>query len=142
MIWLIALAIPVQGIAAASMVACGPIHSEMALHDSGSELTSHGHAVPEHGMAPAAHAHLHAAVESSGADLPPEGSDISGHDLDGLAKFTCSSCASCCASTALPPSLVAFEPSRAPLVFPTSLIAPCDTFLTGGLERPPRSFLA
>ncbi|HKQ30516.1 MAG TPA: hypothetical protein VJS66_04450 [Burkholderiales bacterium] len=78
--WLIAVALPVQGVAAATVALCGPIHQ----HTSGSSKA--------HDAAPTAlthdrHAeHHHDSVQAK-QDLP--------------AKTSCSACAACCTGTAI-----------------------------------------
>ena len=64
LLWLIALAIPVQGIAAASMAVCGPSHARMALADIAGP---HDHASHGHGAAAAGHDHAEIMSEAQHA---------------------------------------------------------------------------
>jgi len=111
--WLLTLAIPVQGFAAASMLGCGTGHQRAAGGHSHA-LVTHRHAV-----------------------------DVPQHSHDGeSSKASCSACASCCMSAALPATPVVFEATHMPDSF--VLLAPhrVASFIGGGPERPPRSILA
>lgn len=139
--WLIALAVPVQGYAAVAMVSCGPGHQSMVgtsspvvgPDDRSADVPQHSHegysaldSDHHHDeMARAGHAHL-----------------LKGHDTSGkTGKGSCSPCASCCVVAALPSAVVEFQP--VPLVDSFVPLAPRELtlFLTEGLERPPRLFL-
>ena len=136
--FLLAIALPMQGFAAATMISCG--------------LGQHDHA----------HAHAHAAgqdhhaVSDSRGDAMPEahlgdagrhetGADHSHAGKTGLAKVslhTCSACASCCVGAAVPSQPISFASVKQ-----TDSFAPLGTcsvaaYVTEGLERPPRAFLA
>lgn len=135
--WLLAVAVPAQGFAAASMFNCGPGHhgaAQMHSHDdeSGGARTAH-----EHDGAAPLHSHagelaVSAADGGHGAEAPA---------AQKIAKGSCSACASCCTGVALPASVVTFDATPVhefvvPLA-PSSIPA----FLTDGPERPPRSIL-
>lgn len=130
-VWLLALALPLQGIAAAGMQACGPTHGHTgpvaaSVHDAG-----HGHAGahPVHGDV---HGEAHAPAvghPSAGAELP-----AAGHQ--------CGACAACCPAVALPSVLVLpAAPASESLVI-ASVPARLASFVPPGLERPPRALLA
>lgn len=124
-VWLLMLAVPVQGYAGIAMLACGPGHEAAAT------------AGPHDGDA-AAHAH-------------PDMGELGHHDrvdrpdvaqMDHAAKLTCSACASCCAAPALPTV-------HLPVDLPATVDRPAATvvagpvvFMTDGPERPPRSTFA
>lgn len=138
--WLIALAVPIQGSAAVTMFGCGPDHhggmsmsqvkvsEEVAQdadhHDRGAGVegsTGHQHAdgsIHDHADSFSAHGGAHKAV-----------------------KGNCTPCASCCAVAALPATIINFAP--VPLVDFFVGFAPSSvtSFLAEGLERPPRLFL-
>ena len=138
--WLIALAVPIQGSAAVTMFGCGPgHHGGMGL----SQAAVAQEPVPD-------------------ADDPSRGAmteDADGHHHDGgashdhshslkpygathkVVKGNCTPCASCCV-VALPAPLIQFE--SVPLVdfFVLSAQGSVSSFLADGLERPPRLFLA
>jgi hypothetical protein len=128
LIWLIALALPVQGFAAAAMISCGPMHGGMAA------------AVPEShaGHEASEHAHHHGDGISAAQDPAEPQSDF--------AKFIelkCSACASCCTAPAAPSPVMPFSglvPAHAVAIpfFGSSE----STTVPDRLERPPRTFLA
>ena len=118
LICLLALALPVQGVAAATMQFCAAAHKSQTLLF---EAASHSH----HAV------HPHGSAQHASAD-----------DQDTLAKQTCSACAACCMAVALPPAALAL-----PAVDPAIEAAPMlTTAYVGpdavGLERPPRSSFA
>lgn len=128
LVCLLALALPVQGFAAATMLFCaGGHHHGAVARGAVSEMGG----TREH-AAEAGHAHHHA----SGVDLHSHGQSVA--KLDGK----CSACSACCTAVVLPTTLVAFVPVkvRSPLV----AIVPSASagFLTDGQDRPPRPFLA
>src|SRR5688572_18163256 len=106
LVWvlLLALALPLQGLAAATMVACGPAHPhdvahamhghEASAHEAQGGVTS-GHHHDEHASrlgAETEHAHADAlAVDSTAADAPTAADDPSST----TPGQKCSVCASC-----------------------------------------------
>lgn len=106
LMWLAALALPVQGVAAATMVFCATSHQSAAAHD---------HA-----------AHYDASAADDGE---PD-------------TMSCSVCASCCMSVPLPSRIVAHDPPPGHAVYQADRASASATFLTGGLDRPPRLLLA
>jgi hypothetical protein len=120
LIWLIALALPAQGIAAATMQFCGPGHPSQMQWLGASAHDRHG----DHGHA----------TEHRGTGMHPGApADLARHG-----KLKCSACAACCAATALPPSpltVPVIEPAVARVTLMTSTyVGPVDA----GLERPPK----
>jgi hypothetical protein len=125
-ICLLLLALPVQGFAAAQMTQCGPSHGRMQQASTG------GHDHEQHAQAQD-HRHAHHADAAMHAD------DAPGDGSTPPAKHHCSACAACCIGMALPSSaLVVAAPPEAVLHVATTAAAD-PVFLTGGLERPPRS---
>jgi len=118
--WLMALAVPVQGFAAASMFGC---------------KTGHHGAIVQQSHAGAMHAHHHAGAAGHGDH---DKSSATGKH----AKASCSACASCCMSAALPATPAVFEATQAPDSFVLSALPVAVSFISDGLERPPRSVLA
>lgn len=115
LLWLIVLALPVQGLAAPLMLHCAE---------------SRGHA---------AHARVNpvAADHAAGAHHAgvPEGAAAT-------SDHSCSACAACCAALALPPGPAlpgAPGPGEARRA---ALATPVMPYLTDGLERPPRAWRA
>lgn len=114
LMWLLTLAVPVHGFAAASVLGCVGSH-----HHATASASTHSHA---HGDA---------------------GSNTDAHKGHTDGKASCSACAACCASAALPATPMVFEPTTPA---PESFVLPAPqhvaSFVSGGLERPPRSVRA
>jgi len=131
--WLLALALPVQGVAAATMAACGArhaIHAAATAHAASRGIDSAGHHTHRHDAA-TAHANdararpLHAATKAS---------DDSVHK--------CSACASCCLNAVVATATITFDTiARADRFAPLVTAGPA-AYVTEGQERPPRTFLA
>ena len=131
LIWLLVLAVPAQGLAAATMAFCGPNH-----HGGGAAATaqSAGSGEPAHHdmAAPAAH--------GEPGPVLLQASTESGHHGQGSKK--CSACASCCSIGAmLSPALAVPVAMVAPTVF-SVVVATIDPFAADGPDRPPRIRLA
>ncbi|MFM9915359.1 MAG: hypothetical protein ACKVOX_06100 [Rhizobacter sp.] len=115
LMWVLLVALPFQGFAAASMLGCGPSHhrvSESTAHEAAPAASAHGH---EH---EASGDHRHADKASK-----------------------CSVCAACCVGAALPATALVFAaaaPTDAPSTLPSMGAV---GFLTDGPDRPPRPFL-
>ena len=131
---LLALSVPAQGVAAATMAFCGP--------------NQHGQTALPRLSATAAHTHIGSAAQAPHghdvfADQPDE--DESGSaSADAPAKLgqadehKCSACASCCSAGAIL-SMVLTVP--APVVSRTvfiSVVPTVDAFAADRLDRPPR----
>jgi len=151
LIWLVMLAIPTQGIAAATMLSCGPNQhrSQMGAESVIDASRADGFA-KQHAGERAQHHHVHAthdahdtAAGSDSAVSVQATQDVSGMgDLDKSAKATCSACAACCSAAAIASpavSLPAMKSSSAPIL--VAFLPPVG-FVTDGPRRPPRSFLA
>ena len=137
LIWLLVLAVPAQGAAAANMAFCGPHH-----HGGGAAAQMQPVAPATHahhgGAADAQHGYLQAAAQvdkvSSTSAALDIGSDASEHK--------CSACASCCSAGAILSSVLAVaSPLFAPTVM-TAAVPSVDTFAADGPERPPRIVFA
>jgi hypothetical protein len=136
-VWFVAIALPVQGMAGVTLAHCGSSHERMG---TAMEETPHRHADHDAG---AAHHH-----DTDGADI----ATLSGHPaatqakaqtgkLSDLAKYKCSSCASCCAGSALPSATPRMpEPTAASAVFAEDVVT-VDAFASDGPDRPPRTRL-
>jgi hypothetical protein len=131
--FLLAIALPLQGIAAATLICCplGP-------HDH-----DHAHAVSHdhHGLDLAGHGHAHTDDASS------NGTHVA-HSHDGkrdLAKdplHKCNACASCCMGAAIPSQAIAFDVVKLSDRFAPLVARSVPAYVSEGLERPPRAFLA
>lgn len=142
-VWFIALALPIQGVAGATMAHCGPRHQPMhvAAGVPGSPQAAQPHAA---GAAHSHHLHHHhdddvgaAAHSTSHPEPAPQAAEQPGKFTD-LAEYTCSSCASCCVGTALTgttPRVPESEP--APTEFAETTVT-VDPFASDGPDRPPR----
>lgn len=132
--WLVAVALPLQGLAAATMLSCGPGHHRMVTQQS-AKAAVQDHASHEHGGA------AKEVASAGSAGVLDVGGAVLAQDLQQLAKFKCSACAACCSATVLPPSVMNFDPPRQAAVFDVVAPAWSVQFQTGGPERPPRNTL-
>lgn len=130
-VWLLMLAIPAQGLAAATMAFCGPGHHRGAavlVASSGpSEHSHHGDSSAVHGS------DAGAAFDGASVDEP-----MAAKSASHAPQQKCSACASCCSLGALlntVPVVPATEP--APPVFITT-VPTVDAFAADGPDRPPR----
>lgn len=133
LVWLVVLAVPLQGAAAASMAFCGAAHPGGAAAAPAVDLSAVEHA---HGGGADAGHHL-AADASTQAVGSADGSSLpkAGH----AAEQTCSVCASCCSSGAILATLQPVPaPDPAPTLF-TPVVATVGAFAVDGPDRPPRS---
>ena len=140
LIWLLVLAVPAQGAAAATMAFCGPNH-----HGGGS-------AAQVHRTAPAGHAHQDGAAEqnhelaqaTAAADEDSSGPALSAVSakVSDASKHKCSACASCCSVGAILSSVLAVPaPVFTTTVF-SAVVPSVDPFAADGPDRPPRIVLA
>ncbi|MEO7851375.1 MAG: hypothetical protein ABIR94_03840 [Rubrivivax sp.] len=133
LIILIALALPLQAYAAASMLWCGPVHPSRVVQSQGEH---HARSAHEHGSgASSSEAHV-----PHHADGPVDASGAQPQSDTGSSK--CSLCAVCSVGVALLPTVQMLGVSATPasvVLQPARLPA---AFLTGGIERPPRAVLA
>ena len=147
LVWVMVIAMPVQGMAASVMLFCGPSHERMMqglMADAPVSPSSHA-ANPGREPAATGHGvHEHASPEYPVADEPAAGADASG--VNGLSKhhgkFTCSACAACCSALVLPASFVLPVPSSPEHLAPMSPVEPVASHQPDGLDRPPRTVLA
>lgn len=136
LIWLLALALPAQGVMAATMVFCGPDHRDqasaaVAAHDAGvAHDAQHFNSQPD-AAAQDSHAGEAAADETAAADKFAQSE-----------MQKCSVCAACCSAAAIHdnvPKLPAVEPAAADFAAVAPAIA---HFASDGPDRPPRHILA
>jgi hypothetical protein len=125
LVWLIALALPVQALASATMLHCGPSHQRM--HASQMGTAPHASAHHDHSQ------HQAAAAPQNDAGQPAPMAD--------LGKYKCSACAACGSVCALPSSmLVIASPEFDATVF-LAVVPAVEAFAVDGPDRPPRSVL-
>jgi hypothetical protein len=139
MLWLLALAIPLQGLAAATMVHCGSSHQRM--HDAVAPAHSHGGSSSHHHSHGVDHAvsmanatdHHDAAAADASAD-PDKYSD--------LAQYKCSACGACCSVAALPAFSLSVPTPDAVVQWEAVHFLARFGYFTDAPERPPRPILA
>jgi hypothetical protein len=131
-VWLVAVALPLQGFAAATMAACEPGDRAGSTHSAEHGVKA---ALDSHSAVPTAHHHHDMAVDG--------GSDLDHQPVSSKAQTSkCSLCASCCTAAAIPSISLAFAPVSLPDFFAPLATVGAPPFLTTGQERPPRPFLA
>jgi len=132
LLWLMMLALPMQGFASASMQYCGKRADHMALQAPSDPEGGHHHAnASDHGHEHAMHA------EAMQADSPEQASDMQNQLPDAAHK--CGVCASCCnlvGMTAAPPTVAIHSAPNAAYVEPSALIHSVPSALP---EKPPRA---
>ena len=140
LVWLLVLAVPAQGAAAATMVFCGPNHHGGATASSAAAATSAEHA-DHHGSTEGATGHhdmSSQADEDDAALASPATFSQGKHTV----QPKCSACASCCSFGAiLSPMPAVPAPAVAPTVFDT-VVPTVSAFAADGPDRPPRIVLA
>lgn len=150
LIWLVALAVPAHGMAAATMLHCGPAHHGAqaaklefqalpdALHMAPGEDAAHRHAchhAPDPSMASDPGQNV-IWLDASGAEQADKGIE----DVK-VAKATyqkCSACASCCGALALPGSAAMSPMVDAARETPALALPVAASVVVDGPERPPR----
>ncbi|MCE9657960.1 MAG: hypothetical protein K8R60_05330 [Burkholderiales bacterium] len=143
LICLLAAALPVQGVAAATMGGCPPGGRAAASghHDSAahSHPAMHSHEAADDHVAAPPHeaAHSHDTLDGGASSL----SEDHGAATHGAAS-KCSVCAVCCVAAAPPRSVLVFEPFPSAEFFAPFMPSVAPVFLTGGPERPPRPAFA
>jgi hypothetical protein len=131
LVWLLALAVPLQGLAAATMLHCAPLRGDAA------PQAAHNH---DHHVSSAALPHASASKDH---DAHHASASHHGHDGDDTSPVhTCSACATCNVGIGLPstPTPLA-EPTAATALLP-ALASVHAAFLTSAPERPPRASAA
>lgn len=125
LVCLIALALPVQAVASATMLHCGPSHQRMHALQMG--VVSHASVHHDH----AQHSATSASQHGAGNTAP----------LADLGKYKCSACAACgsgCALIGHMPLIPA--PEFGATVFVT-VVPAVEVFAVDGPDRPPRKLL-
>ena len=141
-VWLLALALPAQGLAAATMVHCAATHERM--HAAATHAPAHAadhqhhhrhHHDHEHGVGAASPGDLHA---SPAADKAGAGAD----SFPDLGQYKCGACGSCCSAAAMPGFALIVPAPPAVAQWEAVGFHGRIVFVTDGPERPPRPFLA
>lgn len=140
---LLALALPAQGLANATMLHCGTSHQRMHTAQTAApqDAAHHGH----HDAAASQHSHSvghadhanHDPLSNDTTDTPM--SSVSPDKLTDLGQYKCSACASCCSGLALLGSMPRVSvPELGATVFLT-VTPTVGAFATDGPDRPPRT---
>jgi hypothetical protein len=140
LIWLLVLAVPAQGAAAATMAFCGPNHHGGGAAAQMQTAAPAGHA---HQDDAAAQGHEHPQAAAL-ADEEPAASAVSSASakVGDAGTHKCSACASCCSVGAILNSVpVVLAPVFTPTVF-SAVVPSVDAFAADGPDRPPRLVLA
>lgn len=142
--WLLLLALPFQGVAAAGMLPCAPpaaVHA-VNLHAVDAPMAGHGHAAAAAG---ADNSDAHCAMQATSAAASDAASDAASSGTpdchDGNAHHGKGSCASCCVGAAMAPAavptpLAPATPDSSSIPFRAGHVPSVDPTL---LERPPRA---
>jgi hypothetical protein len=136
-LWFLLVAFPVQGMAAAIQLSCGPAHHAIMVSDA-QQLHAHSH-----GVAPHHHGDEVGAQQTSSdthadtmakADKMPDAKQ---------AASSCSACASCCTGATAPPAFSTWSSphssSELVVIYPSPSVT---GFVPAGLERPPKRISA
>lgn len=130
--WLIAAALPLQGIASASMLLCGqPAPAAAAVHeDAAAHADHHAHGHASHALPDEADSQpgLAPAVDEPQASVAP------GHH-----DHSCSICASCCHVMALAETVAPLVASESPSTALGQPSAPVTTRASPLPDKPPRA---
>lgn len=146
-VWLVMLAIPLQGIAASAMLHCGPGHERQMVQASATDRDGGHREVGSADHHPAGD-HQPDHVDAAAADVASTDHGQPSAQADEVQlvkfkfKFKCSACAQCCASVALLDRVsdpIRFEPVS---IAPVMAVDDYPQVAQTGPERPPRSFLA
>jgi len=129
---LLAIALPMQGFAATTMISCSA-----GQHD---HAAGHGPA-HSHAGADERHRHSHAGeadTHAGAVDHSPAGKT----DIAKGGVHKCSACALCCTSAAVPSQAIVFSSVKLTDHFAPLAARSVPAFVAEGLERPPRALLA
>ena len=141
LIWLLALAIPAQGVAAATMAFCGPNHHGGDAAAPAQHATAASHLHGDVGATEAAVAHEHPRADAS----PPAAADpglSSKAKVGSAVQHKCNVCGSCCSTGALMSALPTLPAADAASTTFSSVVATVDPFAADGPDRPPRNLFA
>lgn len=136
LIWLLALALPAQGVMAATMVFCGAHHHDPAAvaavgHEAGATHQPHDLAAQPPDQAADGHAWNAASDDAATADASAQ---------PGMQK--CSVCASCCSAAAIHDTVPKLPAVETIAVHFAALAPAIEPFAAVGPDRPPRHVLA
>lgn len=122
-VWLLALALPVQGVAGVARVHCAAAPTPAAV--AAGPHADHGH-----------HGHHDHHADAAEAATP---ADDGGDPPAASAAHKCSACAACTLGAALPPARTAVPQPEPEAPALQAALLPAMSFIASGPERPPRS---
>lgn len=125
LVWLIAIALPVQALASATLLHCGPSHQRMHASQIGTAL-------------PAAAQHDHAQHQAASV---PQHDAAQAAPLAELGKYKCSACAACGSACALPSRMPVITAPESGATLFLAVVPAVAAFATCGPDRPPRNSL-
>ncbi len=137
--WLIALAVPIQGSAAVTMFGCGPGHHGVTESFQVATAVANEHAQHVQSHSPGAMTDAAEVHDHDGGGAHDQSDSLKAHKV---IKGSCTPCASCGVVAALLATSIKFEPVPLADFFVPSAESSVTSFLPDGLERPPRLFLA
>jgi len=141
--WLLALALPLQGYAAVSMLLCGPNHHGQQVLLTDGHDHADGNDTAHHDLVgDAADGAVTGASAATPVDGMPGDGSIDGAKAGKPLTGKCSVCASCCSAAAIVSILMLPDIVAAAPVYSLARLEPHAGFTPGGLERPPRLILA
>lgn len=136
LIWLLAVALPAQGVMAATMVFCGPNHHDQA----SAAAVAHDADAAHQAQDVSAHSHHEAAdgqAENTASDETAVPDKFAQADMQ-----KCSVCASCCSAAAIHDTVPKL-PVLEPVAQDFAALAPAvEPFAADSPDRPPRHLLA
>jgi uncharacterized protein involved in copper resistance len=135
LMWLLMLAIPVQGFAASAMLHCGPGHQRQ--QQAAAAMDGHEAHAAHHGQRGHSAHHAEHAMSTAVDDIASDDSVAP----TSLAAAKCSACAYCCYASAIvgtPPFVDVVTPDTAP---DAALPPRVEAIVPDGLDRPPRLLL-
>lgn len=134
LIWLLVLAIPAQGVAAATMAFCGPKHHGGVAGVAADQAATNGHL---HGGLEATVAHEHPNADANAPVVDEPG--VSAQAKVGSAnQHNCNVCGACCSAGALMSAVPTMPAADAASTAFSSLVATVDALAADGPDRPPR----
>ena len=146
LMWVLVAALPLQSVAAATMLHCGSLPNSAAHAHEDADRPAHAHddhaMGGHHGHHAVANASEETTASPSGAVAPSTQGQDGGHTLLHDAKGKCSACASCCTAAALPSAIQSFDATPPTYFFAPSAPLVTPVFITAGPERPPRLLFA
>lgn len=142
LVWILALALPLQGMAASLMLHCGPVSALERQGFAPASAPGAGHRTQAQSDVPA-HAPCHDHPGSGLAVAPDASAQGAAHDEGGgsvmvRGKLSCSACAACCSMMAMPSEVALPQQPELALALSLSPPVPMSSHLPDTLDPPPR----